>query len=786
MKGERLRVSGVVQGVGFRPTVWRIANNMRLNGQVFNDGEGVLIELWNSKASHDTFIAELHRQCPPLANIESIERIIIEQENGLVGFSISTSQSSANITAGVPADAATCEACAKEISAPSQRRYRYPFTNCTHCGPRFSIIKSMPYDRPLTSMAVFPLCEACHNEYMDPVDRRFHAQPVACPECGPSVWLCDQSGDSLVFESSDVIEELGKRIIEGQIAAVKGVGGFHLVCDATNNTVVETLRARKFRPAKPFAIMMSELNMVRHYCHITLESERLVKSSAAPIVLLPQKRSPSYERAGLKKISAHVAPNLNEIGVMLPNTPLHLMLMHHVERPLIMTSANISGNPQCTDNAQALSDLSDIADVWLMHDRDIVTRVDDSVARQTHLGVQLLRRARGYAPLPIQVPEGFENTDSVLAVGGQVKNTFCMLTSKGAVLSQYIGDLECHRVWQDFLFMIEHYKRLFQFSPTILAHDSHPEYIASKYANSLNENIASGLKPLNIVSVQHHHAHIVSCLAENRIPLQHPAVMGVVFDGIGYGDDGTLWGGEFIKADYVGYSRIAHLDTIPLIGGTQAITQPWRNLLAWLDRYSIDFTCINDWEAAASLNEQPLKTLRSMVANQLNCPQTSSAGRLFDAVAAALSLTPVSISYEGEAAMLLEACALQGESEDIAYPFEWRSDNNLIVSSEPMWRALIDDLYSGTSKADIAKRFHIGLAHAVLATVLKLCEQFDQTPCIVLTGGVFQNKLLLECTYTLLTTHRFTVLTHQNVPANDGGIALGQAFVAAAHKLRNG
>ncbi len=785
MKGERLRITGVVQGVGFRPTVWRIATDLQLNGQVLNDGEGVLVELWNSKTSHDKFIAELRRQCPPLANIETIDRLIIEQESTPVGFSISESQSSTKVTAGVPADAAICAACAKEVSDSNHRRYRYPFTNCTHCGPRLSIIKSMPYDRPLTSMASFPLCNACHNEYTNPADRRFHAQPVACAECGPSVWLCDRAGNTVLFENGDAVEALGKRILDGQIAAVKGLGGFHLVCDATNSRAVEKLRVRKSRPAKPFALMMSEMNMIRHYCHVISNSEHLLTSSAAPIVLLPQKPPVPNETGVWTKISEHVAPNLNEIGVMLPNTPLHLMLMQYVGRPLVMTSANISGNPQCTDNGQALLDLADIADVWLMHDRDIVTRVDDSVARQTCLGTQLMRRARGYAPLPIPVPDGFEDIDNVLAVGGQVKNTFCILTSKGAVLSQYIGDLESHRVWQDFLVMIEHYKALFQFTPSTLVYDSHPEYIASKYAISLNENLTPGSTPLNTVSVQHHHAHIASCLAENRIPLHHPAVLGVVFDGIGYGEDGTLWGGEFIKADYLGYSRLAHLDTIPLIGAKQAVTQPWRNLLAWLDRCSIDFTRDNDWEAAKQLNQQPLRALRGMISNQLNCPQTSSIGRLFDAVAAALSLVPESISYEGEAAMMLEACALQAPVGDVAYPFEWRSDNGLILDPKPMWRALIDDLHSGISKAEIANRFHTGLAHAVVATVIKLAKHFDKPPSVVLSGGVFQNKLLLEFTHILLTTHGFTVLTHQHVPANDGGLALGQALIAAAQTLKN-
>ncbi|KXF80602.1 hypothetical protein ATN88_08030 [Enterovibrio coralii] len=485
-------------------------------------------------------------------------------------FDIVESDESAQINAGIPVDAAVCSQCIEETLDPTSRRYRYPFTNCTHCGPRLTIIRALPYDRPKTSMETFPLCKACEKEYSDPADRRFHAQPVACFECGPTLKLCDDSQSEVAPSSLgaiDAIQAAASLMKQGKIVAIKGLGGFHLACDATNDDVVSELRSRKQRPSKPFAVMVGNTEKVFTYCQPSTESINSLESAASPVIIMPsQPVTASRKEVSQSKIAPSVAPNLTELGVMLPSTPLHLLLCHDADIPLVMTSANLSGNPQCTDNEDAFSDLRGIADFWLIHDRDIVSRADDSVLRQTQRGLQVIRRARGFAPSPSPLPKGFEQSPNVLALGGEVKNAFCLLSEHGAILSQYIGDLESVKVWEDFQRTLNHFQSLYRFEPERVAVDCHPEYLATKYTKATFDNAS-------VINIQHHHAHIAACMGDNLLPLEHDKVLGVVFDGLGFGEDGTIWGGEFLLADYRGFQRVGHLSPVPLPGGTQAIIQ---------------------------------------------------------------------------------------------------------------------------------------------------------------------------------------------------------------------
>ncbi|WP_274162586.1 carbamoyltransferase HypF [Enterovibrio gelatinilyticus] len=776
MQGYRVRIRGVVQGVGFRPMIWHVANSLALNGSVLNDGEGVVVELWCSPDNVATFLEQIQLNCPALAAINSIETTPFPDFDTLgqdIGFHIVASDETSTLNAGIPVDAAVCRDCIDETFDPKSRRYRYPFTNCTHCGPRLSIIKSLPYDRPKTSMANFPLCAECEQEYLNPADRRFHAQPVACPACGPKVWLCDKYGEPINADNeggSDAIQLAASLLKQGKILAVKGIGGFHLVCDATNEETVKKLRQRKFRPAKPFAVMMQDCDHVNRYCDVTPESIKALQSHAAPIVILPIRAVTT----SLIDIATSVMPDLNEIGVMLPATPLHVLLMTDVGVPLVMTSANLSGNPQCIDNDEALADLQHIADVWLMHDREIVSRTDDSVLRQTSLGTQLLRRSRGYAPSPISLPVGFEETENIMGLGGEVKNAFCLLSRHGAILSQYIGDLESVRIWQDFRSTLGHFQTLYRFEPYRVAVDKHPEYLSTKYGNA---NYSKD----RVFEVQHHHAHITACMGDNQLPRNSKPVLGVVFDGLGLGDDGGLWGGEFLLADYTSFQRLAHLSQVALPGGMVAIKQPWRNLLAW--RHKLNLT-EDVWQQLIAKHDIASKTfaIDQMIEKAINTPVTTSAGRLFDAVAASLSICFQSQSYEGQAAIELESLA-HSSNEDSGYTFDIVAGEPAHLDPSPMWIELGKDLASGTAPNDIARRFHLGLALGIADMVDHLSKQMTYVPDIVLTGGVFQNRLLLEYTHSYLTKRGFSVLRHQQVPANDGGLAFGQALVVSAQSL---
>ena len=745
--GEMVRVRGLVQGVGFRPTVWRLAQAHGLRGSVANDGEGVTIHIGGPPEAIAKFVDSLLAGPPPLARIERVERspALMPPETE---FRIASSRATL-VRTGVVPDAATCLCCEAEIRDPRGRRYRYPFTNCTHCGPRLSIIEAIPYDRPSTSMRSFPLCEACSVEYHDPADRRFHAQPIACPACGPRAWLEPASS------GPDAIAAAATLLLRGAIVAVKGLGGFQLACDATNEQAVARLRRLKRRDAKPFALMAADLATARQSCIVTTEDARLLESSEGPIVIMAA--------APGNRIAAAVAPGIATLGFMLPNTPLHHLLSRDADRPIVLTSGNLSEEPQCISNTEARQRLSTIADAILMHDRDIVRRVDDSVIRVMAGAPRMLRRARGYAPAPIVLPEGFSAAPPILAMGGELKNTFCLLQDGRAVVSHHMGDLEDALTFDDYTRSIEQYHGLFEHVPEAVAIDLHPDYLPSKLGRE--RAAASGLR---LIEVQHHHAHIAACMAENGLGLHAAPVLGVALDGLGYGADGTLWGGEFLLAGYARYQRLACFKPVAMPGGARAIHEPWRSLYAHL--------------RAANLHADPdlfaarsTPVLDGMIDRGINAPLASSCGRLFDAVAAALGICRDRALYEGQPAVELETVA--DPDERGAYPFGYEHTGALmVIDPTPMWRALLADPVIPAVKA---ARFHTGLATAVVEVIGRLhgTTGFDT---VALTGGVFQNKRLLEQVASRLSPLDLRVLTHHKVPAGDGGLALGQAAVAAA------
>ncbi len=768
---ERIRVRGLVQGVGFRPTVWRLARECGLNGEVWNDSQGVEMRVSGASARIDELCRRLCEEAPPLARIDAIERRIEQTAQPMEGFHIRPSRQGEARTGVVP-DAAICPACRREIDDPANRRYRYPFTNCTHCGPRLSIVERIPYDRANTSMRHFPLCSACAREYADPADRRFHAQPNACPQCGPQLWLLDAQGEPCALPPDrDALQIAGERLARGEILAIKGLGGFHLACDAASEQAVDRLRARKGRYHKPFALMARDLEVVRRYVRVSPAEAALLQSPAAPIVLL--------QREGGGRLASGVAPGQVSLGFMLPYTPLHHLLLAAWARPLVMTSGNRVEEPQCIDNREAADRLQPLADGFLLHDREIINRVDDSVARIMDGQTRVLRRARGYAPAPIALPEGFASAPPLLALGGELKNTFCLGRPGEAILSQHLGDLENLISYQDYLHNLELYRQLFDHRPMGLVADLHPNYRSTHQARELAERLS-----LPLIQVQHHHAHIASVLAENGWPLQGGAVLGIALDGSGYGGDGTVWGGEFLLADYRGFRRLGAFRPMPLPGATQAILQPWRNSFSQLHTTLGWSGVCERWgglEAVQWLSARPLDTLTRMVESGLNTPLTSSCGRLFDAVAALLGICRESISYEGQAAIELEAAALS--ASDLAhagYPFGVQRQEGLrLLDPTPLWPALLDDLGSGVPKPEIAWRFHQGLIAGVAGLAGELAAEAG-VETLALSGGVFQNRTLFEGLSQRLRAAGLRVLSHRLVPANDGGLSLGQLSIGAA------
>jgi len=779
MAAERIRIRGLVQGVGFRPMVWRVARTAGVRGNVINDGEGVLINAWGSNPALDELCAGIISQCPPLARIDAIEREKSDSPAPVeTTFEIQVSQATA-IHTGIIADAATCSACQAEIFDPADRRSRYPFTNCTHCGPRLSIVKGIPYDRANTSMAHFIQCPQCQAEYEDPADRRFHAQPNACPRCGPGVWLEDAAGQVLTpadHQEEDAVSLAALMLARGHIVAIKGIGGFHLACDASNPSAVTTLRRRKQRDDKPFALMADTIEQIQRFVHLTKTETRLLNSAAAPVVLAERK-------AGGAVLAEQVAPRQQMLGFMLPYSPLHHLLLsdwqrHRPDRPLVMTSGNRSDEPQCTDNADAGQRLHEIADYWLLHDREIVNRVDDSVVRVDAGRVRMLRRARGYAPTPIALPAGFEDAPPLVALGAELKNTFCLVRDGQAIMSQHLGDLEDARTsdaWEQSLAL---YRALYEHQPQTVVVDLHPDYRCTRFGRDWADR-----DELELHEIQHHHAHIAAVMADHARPREAGPVLGIALDGLGMGTDGTLWGGEFLHADYDDFERVAHLPPVPLPGGTRALLEPWRNTWAHLHT-QVGWDQVSErWptlEMTGWLQQRPLQTLEQMVQRGINSPLSSSCGRLFDAVAGALGLYREGISYEGQAAIELENLARGAIEELAAYPFPLQ---NGVIQVAPMWIALLDDLSAGVTEERIAARFHNGLAAGLCACAGQLCERL-QLDTVALSGGVFQNRTLFVAVHRCLEDRQLQVLSHSQVPSNDGGIALGQALVAAARILR--
>lgn len=755
----RVRVRGVVQGVGFRPAVWQVATALGLDGDVRNDGEGVLISAAGAPEAVEALIARLRDAPPPLASIVDIE---VSETQGPMrrGFAIAGSGAGLSRTAVAP-DASVCPDCTAEIADPLARRFRYPFTTCTRCGPRFTILEAVPFDRRRTTMARFPLCQACAAEYADPTDRRFHAEAIACPACGPHLTFGDQLCD-------DALRAAVALIHAGGILAVKGLGGYQLACDATDAAAVTLLRARKRRETKPFALMARDLDAIHALCRVTDEEAALLASPPAPIVLL-------RGNAGAHLPDA-VAPGLDTYGFMLPTTPLHQLLLQNIATPLVMTSGNLSDAPPETDDEAARFRLGAIADGILAHDRPIATRVDDSVARVLDGRPRLLRRARGFAPAPIMLL-GFD-APAVLALGGQQKAAFCQLRGAEAVMSHHIGDLDEATAFDDFARALDRYAALFRHEPSHVAVDLHPGYRSTTLGRAIAERHGARLH-----TVQHHHAHVASCLAENGVPPDAPPVLGVALDGLGLGEDGALWGNELLLCDYRAARRVATLRTAALPGGDAAAREPWRNLLAQLD-------LVFGWPEAATrfdalpilarLRTKPVSSLAAVIRQGVNAPQASSCGRLFDAVAAALGIGFDRVGHEGEAAMRLEALA-QGAEDAGAYPFGVLDECGLqALDPAPMWSALLQDLVRGAPATAIASRFHRGLAVAIVERGLAVAPQ---TGVVALSGGCLQNALLHRLLEDGFRAAGREVLTQARVPANDGGLALGQAAIVAARLM---
>ncbi|MCR1303530.1 MULTISPECIES: carbamoyltransferase HypF [Enterobacter] len=727
--GVQLRVRGKVQGVGFRPFVWQLAQSLQLTGDVCNDGEGVLVRLAGNGGA---FTARLRQDCPPLARIDAIDLQPFTWRRVPEDFTIRHSAGGAMDTQIVP-DAATCPACLAEMRDPRERRYRYPFINCTHCGPRFTIIRAMPYDRPATSMATFPLCEPCETEYRNPADRRFHAQPVACPDCGPELeW---RAGDIITTRES-ALSAAVEMLKNGGIVAIKGLGGFHLACDALNPQAVARLRTRKQRPSKPLAVMIPQAEA------LPTAIQTLLCSPAAPIVLTP--------KVWLPALPDEIAPGLDSVGIMLPANPLQHLLMLDCRRPLVMTSGNLSGKPPAISNQQALDELGEIADGFLLHNRDIVQRMDDSVLLQDGT---MLRRARGFVPDAITLPAGFSNIPAMLCTGSEMKNTFCLVRGNQAVLSQHFGDLSDEGVeaqWRSALAVMQ---QIYTFQPERVVCDAHPGYHSRQWAHE---------QALPVDTVLHHHAHAAACLAENGWPLDGGDVIALTLDGIGMGENGALWGGECLRVNYCDCEHLGGLPAVALPGGDLAAVQPWRNLLA----HCLAF--VPDWQhypETRAVQRQNWPLLATAIGRGVNAPLASSCGRLFDAIACALGIETQ--RYESEAACRLEALASQ--CSGVAHPVTLSVDNlSLFWQQWLNWQA---------EPCERAWAFHDALAKG-LAQLVKLHAMRLSLSTVCFSGGVLHNRLLRACLRHYLSD--FTLLFPSRLPAGDGAISFGQAVVAAA------
>ncbi len=753
---KRLHITGIVQGVGFRPTVFNLAQKYSLTGWVLNSSRGVEIELHGSEDNVQAFIQDLQQNPPPLAAIDTfmLEEVPFQT---YADFQIRHSEDAPSDFLPVSPDINICPDCRRELFEPSDRRYRYPFINCTNCGPRFSIVNGIPYDRPNTSMAGFALCPDCAKEYKDPSNRRFHAQPIACPTCGPQVWY-EETGQKLA-DRENPIQTARRALAEGKILAVKGLGGFHLVCDAQNLLTLEKLRLRKHRSGKPFALMAFNLETIKKFAWVSPDEEKLLTSSMAPVVLV------ETTPAGAE-LARMVAPDQNRLGFMLPYTPLHLLLLEPAEgfpEVLVMTSGNLSEEPIAYSNADAQKRLYQLADGFLLHDRPIHTRIDDSVVSVIEGIPHIQRRARGYAPLPLVLPNASVPT---LACGTELKNTFCLERDRYAFVSHHIGDLENQETLTAFEKSVRHYEMIFRVKPQLLAADLHPDYLASRYTRqrAVDEN-------LPLFEVQHHHAHIVSCMADNNLKQNEP-VIGLAFDGTGYGTDGAIWGGEVLIADWKSFERPYHFEYIPLPGGEATVRKPARMALGLLLNAGID-PDIFPFTFHQFLDTEEQAAVFNQVRTGFNTPKTSSVGRLFDGVAALIGLHQ-QISYEAQNAITLETIADPEEKSAYGFPLQ---DGQILVS--PVIQDIVHDLKHQTAPAIISARFHNGLV-ACAVTVSELVRSQSGLRQVALSGGVWQNKTLIKQTIIALKSSGFEVYWPHKLPTNDGGVSLGQALVALA------
>ncbi len=744
----RIVVRGAVQGVGFRPFVYRLATELQLKGWVSNTGEGVFIEVEGEPDSVQRFLFRLEKEKPPRASIHSLESSILDPA-GYAKFEIRGSEETGGKTVVILPDIATCADCVREIFNPNDRRFGYPFTNCTNCGPRFTIIESLPYDRAHTSMKSFTMCPECDREYYDPIDRRFHAQPNACARCGPRIELWDGAG-STIAQSREALLKAAEMIRAGKILALKGIGGFQLLVDARNDAAVVALRERKHREEKPLAVMYPAVETVRESCEVTELEERLLRSAESPIVLLRRHSA----------ISPAVAPGNPNLGVMLPYTPLHHLLMRELGFPVVATSGNLSDEPICIDEHEAVSRLGGIADFFLTHDRPIVRHMDDSIVRIMGGREMVLRRARGYAPLPIILTSDLRSLTSgcILAVGAHLKNTVALSVGTQVFVSQHIGDLETKEAYSAFCAVAQDLPRLYEAKPESIACDLHPDYLSTKYAAQL---------PAPSSQVLHHWAHVASCMAENGL---EPPALGVAWDGTGYGTDGTIWGGEFLLANAGSFTRVAHLRQFHLPGGNAAIKEPRRSCLGLLHKIFRNELWERN-ELLTDISKQDLPLLRRMLEKKVNAPLTSSAGRLFDAVASLIGLRQQA-SFEGQAAMEMEFAVETGVDE--SYPFSLGDGSPAVIDWAPAILGILEDRQSGIAAGVIAAKFHNMLAEAIVAVARKIGETR-----VVLSGGCFQNRYLTERTIDRLRQENFRPYWHQRVPPNDGGIALGQVAAVA-------
>jgi hydrogenase maturation protein HypF len=830
----RVRVVGTVQGVGFRPFVYRLANDLGLSGWVLNDTRGVLIEVEGGAAALASFLERLRREAPPLATVERVDAADVAPEGGS-GFAIRGSDAGGEAAAPVTPDSTTCSDCLAEMRDPGDRRHRYPFINCTNCGPRFTIVEGVPYDRPLTTMSGFEMCGACRAEYEDPGDRRFHAQPNACPVCGPRARLLDASGAEITparvqasevtgsyrpsssdawdgGTSADAVEAAAKALDAGRIVAVKGLGGYHLACRADDEAAVTRLRARKHREDKPFAVMVASLEDARALADLGPAEEQALASHERPIVLAPprslcrpqgDKVNGEGDESVPSSVAAAVAPGFTEIGLMLAYTPLHHLLLADCGGPLVMTSGNVSDEPIAYRDEEALERLAPIADLFLTHDRPIHIRTDDSVMRSVAIGKRsaplMLRRSRGFVPAALELPVA--SARPLLACGAEQKNTFCLAKADRAWVGHHVGDLENYETLRSFREGIDHFERLFAVAPEVCAHDLHPDYLSTKYALER--------QGVELVGVQHHHAHLAACLAEHG---ECGPAVGLIFDGTGFGLDGTVWGGEVLVGGLEGFERAGHLLAAPLPGGAAAIREPWRMACAWL-RAAAEPGSRLPAALAGAVEPRDWRNCEALIESGLGSPATTSMGRLFDAVGAMCGAPP-RVSYEGQAAIVLEAMADPGERGRYKMPLtpaaaggaasgtggpgppgdDWAtaagetdgpavtadgSGRPAILDPRSTIRAVAADLDAGVAPAVVAARFHNTVAAAAVAAAAEIAAPAG-LDTVVLSGGVFQNRRLLESTAAGLAAAGLRVLAPERLPPNDGGISFGQAAIAAA------